>query len=112
MELIEIAKFTNNVTEMSAFYRRLLGAAPIAESPDMAIFMNRETKVFIHKMYEPGESDLPPANKVDVVVPAQPEDAAGLTELAVAAKRHYVLSKKQVELKRYHSTLSSSRKAA
>lgn len=64
MKLIEIAKFTDNVAGMAAFYRQLLGAEPVAESPDMAIFMSGETKVFIHKMYQPGEGDLKPENHI------------------------------------------------
>lgn len=68
MKLIEIAKFTNNVAEMAVFYRRLLGAEPVAESPDMAIFMNGETKIFIHKLYEQGPDDLPPENHIAFAV--------------------------------------------
>lgn len=68
MKLIEIAKFTDKVTEMSAFYRQLLGASPIAESPDMAIFMNGGVKIFIHKTYEAGAGELPPENHVAYAV--------------------------------------------
>jgi catechol 2,3-dioxygenase-like lactoylglutathione lyase family enzyme len=68
MKLIEIAKFTDNVAEMAAFYRRLLGSEPVAESPDMAIFMVGETKVFIHKTYEQGPDDLPPENHIAFAV--------------------------------------------
>jgi len=64
MKLIEIAKFTNKVEEMSAFYCSLLGVEPVAESADMAIFMSGETKVFIHKLYEQGTDDLPPENHI------------------------------------------------
>jgi catechol 2,3-dioxygenase-like lactoylglutathione lyase family enzyme len=62
MKLVEIAKFTNNATGMIAFYRGLLGADPVAESPDMAIFLIGEIKIFIHKIYEPGPDDLQPEN--------------------------------------------------
>ena len=68
MKLIEIAKFTNNVAEMSAFYKRLLNAEPVAESPDMAIYISGDTKIFIHKLYKPAESDLPPENHIAFAV--------------------------------------------
>lgn len=62
MKLSEIAHFTSNVAAMAAFYQTLLGSDPAAASPDMAIFMAGDVKVFIHKSYEPGEGDLPPEN--------------------------------------------------
>jgi catechol 2,3-dioxygenase-like lactoylglutathione lyase family enzyme len=68
MYLIEIAKFTNNVAAISAFYRQLLGTEPVAQSPDMAIFMSGETKIFIHKIYEQGPDDLPPENHIAFAV--------------------------------------------
>ena len=68
MKLIEIAKFTDNVAEMAAFYRRLLGSEPVAESPDMAIFMVGGTKIFIHKTYEHGPEDLPPEDHIAFAV--------------------------------------------
>jgi len=64
MKLIEIAKFTHDVAGMAAFYRNLLGAEPVAESPDMAIFMTGETKIFIHKLYKQGPDDLKPENHI------------------------------------------------
>jgi catechol 2,3-dioxygenase-like lactoylglutathione lyase family enzyme len=68
MRLIEIAKFTDKVSEMSAFYRQLLGAEPVSESPDMAIFTNGNVKIFIHKMYEAGDGDLPPEDHIAFAV--------------------------------------------
>lgn len=68
MRLIEVAKFTGQVADMAAFYRKLLGAEPIAESPDMAIFMSGGTKIFIHKLYEPAGEDLPPEDHVAFAV--------------------------------------------
>ena len=62
MKLTEIAYFTKNVASMTQFYKTLLGNDPVHASADMAIFMNGHTKIFIHKMYEPGEGDLPPEN--------------------------------------------------
>lgn len=60
MKLIEIAHFTDQVEAMVSFYRALLQTDPVAESPDMAIFMNEGVKIFIHRMYTPGEGELPP----------------------------------------------------
>jgi len=62
MKLVEIAMFTDKVAETTAFYRTLLGADPGYANQDMATFMNNGVKIFIHKMYTPGEGDLPPEN--------------------------------------------------
>lgn len=78
MRLIEIAKFTNNVAGMSAFYRQLLGANPVAESPDMSIFMNGAVKIFIHKTYEAGEGELPPEDHIAFAVADVDKTAAEL----------------------------------
>jgi catechol 2,3-dioxygenase-like lactoylglutathione lyase family enzyme len=78
MKLIEIAKFTDDVAGMTAFYRHLLGAEPIAESHDMAIFMSGETKIFIHQMYQPGEDDLQPENHIAFEVEDVDEKCAEL----------------------------------
>ncbi len=69
MKLIELAYFTPNVAEMTAFYRALLGTEPVAQSPDMAIFMTGHTKIFIHRTYTPGTGDLPPENHTAFAVP-------------------------------------------
>jgi catechol 2,3-dioxygenase-like lactoylglutathione lyase family enzyme len=69
MKLVELAYFTPNVAEMSAFYKTLLGIDPVAESPGMAIFMTGHTKIFIHHTYTPGEGDLPPENHTAFEVP-------------------------------------------
>jgi catechol 2,3-dioxygenase-like lactoylglutathione lyase family enzyme len=62
MKLIEMAYFTNDVTGMAEFYRTLLGSEPVAKSDDMAIFMNGEVKIFIHRAYEAAEGELPAEN--------------------------------------------------
>jgi catechol 2,3-dioxygenase-like lactoylglutathione lyase family enzyme len=62
VKLIELAFFTDNVAHMSDFYRSLLRAEPVVASEDMAIFMSGETKIFIHKTYQPSEGELPPEN--------------------------------------------------
>lgn len=61
-KLVEIAKFTKNIDEMSTFYENLIGSAPVARSEGMAIFMLGEVKLFLHKLYEPKEGELPPEN--------------------------------------------------
>ena len=64
MPLNEIAYFTDDVPGMQTFYGRLLGAAPIAASEGMAIFLSGDTKLFIHRNYQPDEGELPPENHV------------------------------------------------
>jgi catechol 2,3-dioxygenase-like lactoylglutathione lyase family enzyme len=60
MKLTEIAFFSDDVKRMAAFYRRLLGTDPVAQSDGMAIFMMGQTKLFIHRNYTPEEGELPP----------------------------------------------------
>jgi catechol 2,3-dioxygenase-like lactoylglutathione lyase family enzyme len=68
MKLSELAYFTDNVEEMAAFYRLLLGTEPVAQSKDMMIFMSGETKIFIHRSYPASEGDLPPNNHIAFAV--------------------------------------------
>lgn len=68
MKLIELAYFTDNVQQMADFYRGLLGVEPVAKSDDMAIFMSRHTKIFIHRKYVPAESELPADNHIAFAV--------------------------------------------
>jgi catechol 2,3-dioxygenase-like lactoylglutathione lyase family enzyme len=60
MKLTEIAFFTDRVTQMTYFYRRLPGVDPVACSDTMAVFFVNETKVLIHHRYEPKNEGLPP----------------------------------------------------
>lgn len=69
MKLAEIAYFTPEVAPMKAFYRDLLGAAPVAESEDMAIFMQGDVRIFIHRTYVPAEGDLPAEKHIAFTVP-------------------------------------------
>lgn len=69
MKLVEIAYFTENVAELARAYRHLLGAEPVAQSDDMAIFLVGETKLFIHRTYAPEGNELPPENHVAYAVP-------------------------------------------
>jgi catechol 2,3-dioxygenase-like lactoylglutathione lyase family enzyme len=93
MKLVELAFFTDKVSEMAAFYQRLLGMEAVAQSEDMAIFMVGHTKIFIHKNYTPKEGELPPDNHIAFEV--EDLDAAcaelvdrGLT-LEVPSKDYY-----------------------
>ena len=93
MKLHELAYFTDNVEGMSEFYRRLLGAEPVAQSDDMAIFMSGGTKIFIHRNYPPSEGDLPPNNHIafaveDVDAACEALTQQGLT-LEIPPKDYY-----------------------
>ena len=68
MKLTELAYFTDDVEAMTAFYQRLLGRKPAAQSQGMAIFMTGDTKIFIHRAYTPGEGELPPDNHIAFTV--------------------------------------------
>ena len=93
MKLIELAYFTDDVQAMSDFYRALLGAEAIATSDDMAIFMNGDVKIFIHRTYQQGADDLPPENHTafeveDVDVVCEDLIQKGMT-LEVAPQDYY-----------------------
>ena len=60
MKLNELAFFTDNVKQMSDFYRRLLDTEPVTHSDEMAIFFTNEIKIFIHYRYLPQKGELPP----------------------------------------------------
>lgn len=68
MKLTEIAFFTEHVSQMTDFYRRLLGVEPVARSESMAIFLLDDTKIFIHQTYAPGDGELPPENHHAIAV--------------------------------------------
>jgi catechol 2,3-dioxygenase-like lactoylglutathione lyase family enzyme len=46
--LAEIALFTDDVSEASAFYEGLVGSGPVAEWPDGAIFAVGDGKLLVH----------------------------------------------------------------
>lgn len=68
MKLVELAFFTDDVNAMAAFYRRLLGSEPVAESEGMAIFMVGNTKIFIHENYSPSKGELVPEDHIALEV--------------------------------------------
>jgi len=93
MKLTEIAFFSDDVAGMTAFYRRLLGADPVAQSEGMAIFMLGQTKLFIHRNYTPDEGELPPENHLafsvgDVDEACETLQGQGLT-IEVPPKTYY-----------------------
>jgi catechol 2,3-dioxygenase-like lactoylglutathione lyase family enzyme len=92
-KLTEIAFFTENVAEMAAFYEKFLGASPVAASEDMAIFMQGEVKIFIHRSYTPEEGELPPENHFAYTVADVDAACADLKEqgysIEVAGKEYY-----------------------
>jgi catechol 2,3-dioxygenase-like lactoylglutathione lyase family enzyme len=69
MQLNELAFFTHDVPAMTAFYRRLLGAAPMVEAEGLTIFLAGGVKVLIHRTYTPGPGELPPENHFALAVP-------------------------------------------
>lgn len=93
MKLIELAYFTDNVQALADFYRALLGAEPVAQSDDMAIFMSGETKIFIHKSYPPSEGELPASNHIAFTVEDVDATCASLTQngltLEIPPKDYY-----------------------
>jgi catechol 2,3-dioxygenase-like lactoylglutathione lyase family enzyme len=93
MQITEIAYFTEQVEEMAAFYQRLLEVEPVARSEDMAIFLSGETRIFIHRSYQPQGDELPPENHTafrvaDVDAAAASLAAKGLV-LEVAPRDFY-----------------------
>ena len=68
MKLSELAYFTDNVEQMTDFYRILLGEKPVVQSEDMAIFRQGDARIFIHRNYPPAKGDLPPTNHIAFAV--------------------------------------------
>ncbi len=93
MKLTELAFFTDNVLEMTAFYKSLLGSEPVAQSENMSIFMTGETKIFIHQNYTPSAGDLPPNNHIAFTVDNVDSACAKLAQqgltLEVSPKNYY-----------------------
>lgn len=84
MKLTEIATFTDDVEAMTAFYAALLDSVPVAQSPDMAIFMAGGTKIFIHRTYQPGEGQLPPENHIAFTVDDVDSSCRALEQAGIA----------------------------
>ena len=48
-DVAEIALFTDDVAAVSAFYRNLVGTAPVAEWPGGAIFSAGSARILVHE---------------------------------------------------------------
>ena len=59
MKLNEVATFSDNVAEMTQFYRDLLGEEPTHQDEGVATFEIDGLTVLIHQTYDPGEGELP-----------------------------------------------------
>jgi len=82
--LTELAFFVDDVESTANFYRRLLNAEPVAQSEGMAIFMSGETKIFIHRKYEPNDGELPPENHIAFTVNNVDAECKVLAEKGIA----------------------------
>jgi len=93
MHISELAYFTDDVPAMAAFYRRLLGHEPAAESEGMAIFLVGDTRIFIHRAYTQQPGDLPPENHTALAVPDVDDACSELLarglELEIAPRDFY-----------------------
>ncbi len=74
MKLGELAFFTDDVEGMVAFYRRLLGTEPLAQSAGMAIWQVGDSQILVHHRYVPAAGELPPDDHFALAV--QDVDAA------------------------------------
>jgi catechol 2,3-dioxygenase-like lactoylglutathione lyase family enzyme len=59
MKLTEVSIFTDEVPETAAFYKRLLGSAPVHEETGFALFQGDGFHLVVHRNTTPEESDLP-----------------------------------------------------
>ena len=73
--LTEIALFTDDVAGASSFYRRLLGAEPVAEWPGWALFAVGDGKLLVHERAT-AVADGPP-NEDHFALAVDDLDAAG-----------------------------------
>jgi len=59
-KLAELAIFTDNVAEVSAFYERVVGAPPAYKAEDIAVFkLSDDITLLIHKKYPAVEGQPP-----------------------------------------------------
>lgn len=82
-KLVELALFTDRVTEMTAFYSALLGAQPSHANEMMATFALGEVKLLIHQRLPAAPGDPPNVDHFafgveDLAVEAQAVADAGL----------------------------------
>ena len=58
-QIAEIARFTDDVTDLAQFYERVLGVAPLSRSSGMALFKLNNLTLLIHQAL-PQATDQPP----------------------------------------------------
>jgi len=68
-DIVEIALFTDDVAEAAGFYRRVLGAAPVAEWPGAATFAAGDAKLLVHERAAAMEDGPPNDDHFAVSVP-------------------------------------------
>ena len=68
MRFSEFAIFTEDLASATAFYERLLGAAPSHRGDGIAIFKVGGIQVLIHKRYVASSDDVPCENHVAFAV--------------------------------------------
>lgn len=83
LRFCEIARFVDNVEETAAFYERLLGRAPVARSPDMAVFASDDVTVLIHRAMPAGPDDPPCEDHIAFATSDLDASVAALRELGV-----------------------------
>ena len=76
--IAEIALFTDDVAGISAFYRDLLGAAPLAVWPAGALFAAGGAKILVHARAETSEIDPPGEDHFALAVVRLDEACAAL----------------------------------
>ncbi len=88
-KLTEIAFFTDQVAEMTAFYRQFLGQEPAAAWPGGVVFMLGEVRLFLHETYEADdEHPLPPVNHIAFAVEDVDAAADDLRRAGLAIERN------------------------
>ena len=82
--LAEIALFTDDVPGVAAFYRRVVGADPVAEWPGGALFTLGDAKLLVHE--SSGGTDDGPPNDDHFAIAVEDLDAAcaALTDAGLA----------------------------
>jgi catechol 2,3-dioxygenase-like lactoylglutathione lyase family enzyme len=82
--IAEIALFTRDVDGVSAFYRDLLGEAPVAAWPGGALFAAGSAKILVHERMEPLEGGPPNEDHHALAVVRLDETCAALRSRGLA----------------------------
>ena len=81
--LTELALFTADVSDVTAFYERVLGIAPAEQSDRHAIFALGELVLRIHVAVEPGPGDPPADDHVAFTFEGLDDHAAAVAAAGV-----------------------------